>query len=44
MNAMDRDIANVFGQQNQPPAPVFDQSAISIASPEKIRYWSYGEI
>ncbi len=44
MNAMDRDIANVFGQQNQPPAPVFDQIAISIASPEQIRSWSYGEI
>jgi DNA-directed RNA polymerase subunit beta' len=44
MNAMDRDIANVFGNQNQPPAPVFDQIRISIASPEQIRSWSYGEI
>ncbi|MBL8552007.1 MAG: DNA-directed RNA polymerase subunit beta' [Hyphomonadaceae bacterium] len=41
---MDRDIANVFGQQNQPPAPVFDRIRISIASPDQIRSWSYGEI
>ncbi|MGE0827841.1 MAG: DNA-directed RNA polymerase subunit beta' [Hyphomonadaceae bacterium] len=42
---MDRDIANVFGSQNnQPAAPVFDQIRISIASPEQIRSWSYGEI
>ena len=43
MNAMNQDlIANTFG--NQPPAPVFDQIKISIASPEQIRSWSFGEI
>jgi DNA-directed RNA polymerase subunit beta' len=35
-------INNTFG--NQPPAPVFDQIRISIASPEQIRSWSFGEI
>ncbi|WP_158767107.1 DNA-directed RNA polymerase subunit beta' [Terricaulis silvestris] len=35
-------INNTFG--NQPPAPVFDQIKISIASPEQIRSWSFGEI
>ncbi len=29
---------------NQPPAPVFDQIKISIASPDQIKSWSYGEI
>jgi len=43
MNAMNQDlINNTFG--NQPPAPVFDQIRISIASPEQIRSWSFGEI
>ncbi len=43
MNAMSQDlINNTFG--NQPPAPVFDQIKISIASPEQIRSWSFGEI
>ncbi len=43
MNAMNQDlINNTFG--NQPPAPVFDQIKISIASPEQIRSWSFGEI
>jgi DNA-directed RNA polymerase subunit beta' len=36
-------ISNTFGG-NQPPAPVFDQIKISIASPEQIKSWSYGEI
>ncbi|MBI3438724.1 MAG: hypothetical protein HY054_08780, partial [Proteobacteria bacterium] len=35
-------INNTFG--SQPPAPVFDQIKISIASPEQIRSWSFGEI
>jgi DNA-directed RNA polymerase subunit beta' len=35
-------ISNTFG--NQPPAPVFDQIKISIASPEQIKSWSFGEI
>ncbi len=43
MNAMNQDlINNTFG--NQPPAPVFDQIKISIASPEQIKSWSFGEI
>ncbi len=43
MNAMNQDLINAtFG--NQPPAPVFDQIKISIASPEQIRSWSFGEI
>ncbi|MGD9816578.1 MAG: DNA-directed RNA polymerase subunit beta' [Hyphomonadaceae bacterium] len=40
---MNQDLINsTFG--NQPPAPVFDQIKISIASPEQIRSWSFGEI
>ncbi len=43
MNAMNQElINNTFG--NQPPAPVFDQIKISIASPEQIKSWSFGEI
>ncbi|HVZ99442.1 MAG TPA: DNA-directed RNA polymerase subunit beta', partial [Caulobacterales bacterium] len=43
MNAPNQDLINAtFG--NQPPAPVFDQIRISIASPEQIRSWSFGEI
>ncbi len=42
MNAFNQDLMNVFGQQ--PVAPVFDQIKISIASPDQIRAWSYGEI
>jgi DNA-directed RNA polymerase subunit beta' len=34
---------NLFGQ-SQAPAPTFDQIKISIASPDQIRSWSYGEI
>ena len=36
------DVAQIFGQQNTPPS--FDQIRISIASPEQIRSWSFGEI
>ncbi|MCR6644278.1 MAG: DNA-directed RNA polymerase subunit beta' [Terricaulis sp.] len=40
---MNNDLINsTFG--NQPPAPVFDQIKISIASPEQIKSWSFGEI
>jgi DNA-directed RNA polymerase subunit beta' len=40
---MNQDVMSVFGQQ-QPVAPAFDQIKISIASPDQIRSWSYGEI
>ncbi|WP_421723978.1 DNA-directed RNA polymerase subunit beta' [Bauldia sp.] len=40
---MNQEITNVFGPA-QPPAQVFDQIRISIASPEKILSWSFGEI
>ncbi len=36
------DLMNIFNQQSAPPS--FDQIRISIASPERIRSWSYGEI
>lgn len=36
------EITNIF--KSQAPAPVFDQIRISIASPEDILSWSYGEI
>ncbi len=36
------EITNIF--KTQAPAPVFDQIRISIASPEDILSWSYGEI
>ncbi len=36
------DLMNLFNQQNAPQA--FDQMRISIASPERIRSWSFGEI
>src|SRR5688572_19319304 len=39
---MNQEIVNLFGPQV--PAQVFDQIRISIASPEKIHSWSYGEI
>ncbi len=39
---MNQEIMNLFGPQV--PAQVFDQIRISIASPEKILSWSYGEI
>ncbi len=42
MNMMNQDLMNAFG--NQPIAPVFDEIKISIASPDQIKSWSYGEI
>src|SRR5690242_21888065 len=39
---MNQEIMNLFSPQV--PAQVFDQIRISIASPEKIMSWSYGEI
>ncbi|MEL7543779.1 MAG: DNA-directed RNA polymerase subunit beta', partial [Pseudomonadota bacterium] len=39
---MNQDMANIFSPQT--PAQTFDQIQISIASPEKIRSWSFGEI
>ncbi|MGO9458582.1 MAG: DNA-directed RNA polymerase subunit beta', partial [Rhodomicrobium sp.] len=39
---MNQEIANLFSPQMQ--TQVFDQIRISIASPEKILSWSYGEI
>ena len=39
---MNQEIMNFFSPQT--PAQVFDQIRISIASPEKILSWSYGEI
>ncbi len=41
-NAMNQEIMNLFSPQV--PAQVFDQIRISIASPDKILSWSYGEI
>src|SRR5881296_3159835 len=40
--AMNQEVMNLFSPQA--PAQVFDQIRISIASPEKILSWSYGEI
>src|SRR6266699_3733220 len=40
--AMNQEVMNLFSPQV--PAQVFDQIRISIASPEKILSWSYGEI
>ncbi|MBN9064772.1 MAG: GNAT family acetyltransferase [Rhizobiales bacterium] len=39
---MNQEVMNLFNQQAAPPT--FDQIRISIASPEKILSWSYGEI
>src|SRR5919199_1414504 len=39
---MNQEVMNLFS--TQVPAQVFDQIRISIASPEKILSWSYGEI
>src|SRR2546422_5436551 len=39
---MNQEIMNLFNPTT--PAQVFDQIRISIASPEKIRSWSYGEV
>jgi DNA-directed RNA polymerase subunit beta' len=40
--AMNQEVMNLFGPAAQPQA--FDQIQISIASPEKILSWSFGEI
>jgi len=40
---MNQEIASIFSAP-QAPAQVFDQIRISIASPEKIKSWSFGEI
>jgi DNA-directed RNA polymerase subunit beta' len=40
---MNQEIANIFNPA-PPPAQIFDQIRISIASPDKILSWSYGEI
>ena len=39
---MNQEVLNIFGQQNA--APTFDKIRISIASPERILSWSFGEI
>ena len=39
---MHNELQNFFGQNN--PSQDFDQIQISIASPDKIRSWSYGEV
>src|SRR5262245_50342206 len=39
---INQEIMNLFSPQV--PAQIFDQIRISIASPEKILSWSYGEI
>ena len=39
---MNQEVMNLFNPAS--PAPTFDQIKISIASPEKIASWSYGEI
>ena len=41
---MNQEIASVFGSQNLPKHENFDEIRISIASPEKIFSWSFGEI
>ncbi len=41
---MNQEIANIFGSQNLPKHETFDEIKISIASPEKIHSWSFGEI
>lgn len=39
---MPKELQNIVGQINNPQS--FDEIKISIASPEKIRSWSYGEV
>src|SRR6195952_5159292 len=39
---MNQELMNVFGQVKE--APDFDRIKISLASPDRIRSWSYGEI
>jgi DNA-directed RNA polymerase subunit beta' len=41
---LNQEIQNVFGRDLQSTMPSFDQIRISLASPEKILSWSYGEI
>jgi len=43
MSAMNQEISNLFNQA-LPVAPTFDQIKISIASPDQVRSWSFGEI
>ena len=40
---MNQDVMSVFSP-TAPAAPAFDQIRISIASPEQIRSWSFGEV
>ncbi|MFZ4071481.1 MAG: DNA-directed RNA polymerase subunit beta', partial [Caulobacterales bacterium] len=40
---MNQEISNLFNQA-LPVAPTFDQIKISIASPDQVRSWSFGEI
>src|SRR5690606_29140122 len=39
---MNQEVLNIFNPQVAPPT--FDQIRISLASPEKIKSWSFGEI
>ncbi len=39
---MNQEVLNIFNPA--PVAPTFDQIRIALASPEKIRSWSFGEI
>ncbi len=39
---MNQEVLNIFG--NQAPIPTFEKIKISIASPERILSWSFGEI
>ena len=39
---MNQDVLNIFN--TAPVAPTFDQIRITLASPDKIRSWSFGEI
>jgi DNA-directed RNA polymerase subunit beta' len=41
---LNQEIQNVFGRELQAQVPSFDQIRISLASPEKILSWSFGEI
>ena len=41
---MNNEIMNMFNQQQPSTEENFDEIKISIASPEQIRSWSYGEV
>ena len=41
---MNNEIMNMFNQQQPSTEESFDEIKISIASPEQIRSWSYGEV